>query len=108
MSPCNRRPEIIHRFNQGQDCLWMHILLFPNCSHQSPLSPFGFLFSLLCVPDLFKNLAGVTQQVVSFFLVAHNVNQFEVFPGEEQAVEVVQVDICALVVLESVQESGND
>ena len=42
------------------------------------------------------------------FLVAHDVHQLQVFPGEQQAVEVVQVDVGALVILQSVLQSGND
>lgn len=67
-------------------------------SQQAPLLPFGFLFSV-CVTGLSKNLLGVTQQVVSSFLVAHDVNQLQVFPGEQQAVEVVQVDVSTVVIL---------
>lgn len=68
-------------------------------SQQAPLLPFGFLFSVVCVTGLSKNLLGVTQQVVSSFLVAHDVNQLQVFPGEQQAVEVVQVDVSTVVIL---------
>lgn len=46
-----------------------------------------------------KNLLGVARQVVSSFLVAHDVDELQVVPGEQQAVEVVQVEFGALVVL---------
>lgn len=46
-----------------------------------------------------QNLLGVTQQVVSSFVVAHDVHQLEVLPGEEQAVEVVQVDVGTFVIV---------
>lgn len=42
------------------------------------------------------------------FLVAHDVHQLQVLPGEQQAVEVVQVDVGAPVILQSLQQSGND
>lgn len=45
---------------------------------------------------------------MSSFLVAHNVNKLEVFPGEQQLVEVVQVDFGALVTLQSQYQSRND
>lgn len=77
-------------------------------SHQAPLLPFKLLFCVVSVNGMFKNLLGVTQQVVSTFVMAHDVNQLQVLPGEQQAVEVVQVDIFALVILESFQQSGND
>lgn len=42
------------------------------------------------------------------FLVAHDVHQLQVLPGEQQAVEVVQVDVGALGILKSFQQGGND
>lgn len=45
------------------------------------------------------NLALIAQQIVGPFLMAHNVHQLEVFPRKEQTVEIVQVDVTALVVL---------
>lgn len=40
--------------------------------------------------------------------MANDVNQLQVLPGEQQAVEVVQVDVSALVILQSFQQSGNN
>lgn len=40
--------------------------------------------------------------------MAHDVNQLEVISGEQQAVEVLQADVHALVILEGLQQSGND
>lgn len=40
--------------------------------------------------------------------MAHDVDQLQVVPGEQQAVEVVQVDLGALVTLQSFQQGGND
>lgn len=68
-------------------------------SQQTPLLPYDLLLSFLRVTGSSKNLLGVTLQVVSSFLVAHDVNQLQVFPGEQHAVEVVQVDVNALVIL---------
>lgn len=45
---------------------------------------------------------------MSSLLVANDVNQLQVLPGEQQAVEVVQVDVSALVILQSFQQSGNN
>lgn len=55
-----------------------------------------------------ENLLGIAQQVVGSFLVAHDVNQLQVLPCEQQAVEVGQVDISRLVILQSFSQSWND
>ncbi|TNN45843.1 hypothetical protein EYF80_043968 [Liparis tanakae] len=55
-----------------------------------------------------KGLRGVAQQVVRSLLVAHDVHQLQVLRGEQQAVEVEQVDVAALVALQSVQQGGDD
>lgn len=72
-------------------------------SSQAFFLHFGILFA-----GVNKDLFVFTQQVVSFFLVAHYVDQLQVLAGEQQLVEVVQVHISALVILQGIHQGGND
>lgn len=66
------------------------------------------MFSVISFTDSSKNLFAVTHKVVGSFFVTHDVNQLEVFSGEQQAVEVVQVDVGICVISQHFQQSGDD
>lgn len=68
-------------------------------SRQTLLLCPSLLLSALRVGAAPQHLLIVAQQVVGCLVVAHDVHQFEVVSSEEQPVEVVQVDVTALVIL---------
>lgn len=68
-------------------------------SRQTLLLCPSVLLAALRVGAAPQHLLGVARQVVGCLVVAHDVHQFQVVPSEEQPVEVVQVDVGALVIL---------
>lgn len=78
-------------------------------SGQASLFALALVFLLVApVSGSSEDLPAVARQVVSFLLVAHDVNELQVFCGEEQPVEVVQVHLRLAVPLQSSQQSGDD
>lgn len=57
--------------------------------NQAPFLPSGLFFCFVRVACRRKDLLGVARQIVSSLLVADDVNQFQVGPGEQHLVEVV-------------------